>query len=60
MGRSREELSNAASQGSIPLVLEIAGGGSDPTPPPPQAVVGTEIAQAVPGKALDRFMAKKK
>ena len=25
------------------------GGGSDPTPPPPQAVVGTETAQAVAG-----------
>ena len=52
MGRSSEELSNAASRGSIrSLVVEIAGM-SEPTP---QAVVGMEIAQAVPGELAPRW-----
>ena len=54
MERSRREFSNAASRGSIrPSVLERAGGrvGSDPS----QAVVGAEIAQAVPGYVVHQF-----
>ena len=31
------------------LVLETAGGWVRPLPPPPQVVVDTEIARAVPG-----------
>ena len=48
--KSRGELSSAVSPGLIrPLVPEIAGGGRSGPPPPPQTVVGTEIAQTVPG-----------
>ena len=46
---SRRDLSNAASSVSLrPSVFEIAGGGVG-SDPPPQAVVGTETAQAVTG-----------
>ena len=50
MEASRRDLSNAASSVSLrPSVFEIAGGGVGSDPPPPQAVVGTETAQAVAG-----------
>ena len=52
LGISCRDLSTAASWGSIrPLVLEIArgGGGGVGSNPLPKAVMGTEIAQEVPG-----------